>query len=180
MIRAKKVLDREKDVIPRPWREAISKDCLAHLINDATRAMYRTLQMRLSEHSISVSQWTFLRVLWESEGITQRELGLLAGVMEPSTSAAVHSMEKLGYVTRKKMPRNKKIMFIFLTQKGRLLKEKLMPLAEEVSRIAVENVKPGDIALMRSVLLAILENFDRHEARHKGICSPFSWTSGRN
>lgn len=121
--------------------------------------------MRLNEHSVSLGQWTFLRILWESDGVTQSELSELAGVMEPTTFAAVTAMEKLGYVVRKKKHNNKKMVYVFLTLKGRLLKRKLVPLAEEVNRIAVENVNRQDIITMRHVLLAMIENLARDEAQ---------------
>jgi DNA-binding MarR family transcriptional regulator len=165
MKRPKKPKVRETDAILLHWREAVPNDRLAHLIKDATRALLRALQMRLTEHSVSLGQWTFLRILWESDGITQRKLSELAGVMEPTTFTAVTAMEKLGYVTRKKMPNNKKMVYVFLTPKGRLLKRKLVPLAEEVNRIAVENVNPQDITMMRRVLLMMIENLARDEAR---------------
>jgi MarR family transcriptional regulator, organic hydroperoxide resistance regulator len=114
---------------------------------------------------VSLGQWTFLRILWETDGITQRALSELAGVMEPTTFTAVTAMEKLGYVRRKKMHNNKKMVYVFLTPKGRLLKRKLVPLAEEVNRIAVENVNPQDITMMRRVLLMMIENLARDEAR---------------
>jgi DNA-binding MarR family transcriptional regulator len=165
MKRAKKSQAHETHVILRHWREAVPDDRLAHLIKDATRALLRALQMRLTEHSVSLGQWTFLRILWETDGITQRELSVLAGVMEPTTFSAVTAMEKLGYVTRRKMPNNKKMVYVFLTPKGRLLKKKLVPLAEEVNRIAVESVNPKDITMMRRVLLTMIENLARDEAR---------------
>jgi DNA-binding MarR family transcriptional regulator len=165
MKRTRKLQDRETHVILRHWREAVPDDRLAHLIKDATRALLRALQMRLTEHSVSLGQWTFLRILWETDGITQRELSELAGVMEPTTFAAVTAMEKLGYVVRKKMHNNKKMVYVFLTLKGRLLKRKLVPLAEEVNRIAVKNVNPQDITMMRRVLLKMIENLARDEAR---------------
>ena len=121
--------------------------------------------MRLTEHSVSLGQWTFLRILWETDGITQRELSELAGVMEPTTFTAVTAMEKLGYVTRRKMHNNKKMVYVFLTLKGRLLKRKLVPLAEKVNKIAVENVSPQDITMMRRILLMMIENLVRDEAR---------------
>jgi MarR family transcriptional regulator, organic hydroperoxide resistance regulator len=164
MKRAKKPRDRETHTILRHWREAVPDDRLAHLIKDATRALLRALQMRLTEHSVSLGQWTFLRILWETDGITQRELSVLAGVMEPTTFTAVTAMEKLGYVTRKKMHNNKKMVYVFLTPRGRLLKRKLVPLAEEVNRIAVENISPQEISMMRRVLLTMLENLARDEA----------------
>lgn len=165
MRRPKKPRGRETNAILRHWREAIPNDRLAHLVKDATRALLRALQMRLTAHSVSLGQWTFLRILWESDGITQRELSDLAGVMEPTTFTAVTAMEKLGYVTRKKMPNNYKMVYVFLTQKGRRLKRKLVPLAEEVNRIAVENVDPQDITMIRRVLLTMIENLARDEAR---------------
>ena len=165
MKRPNKPKVHETDAILRRWREAIPNDRLAHLVKDATRALLRALQMRLTEHSVSLGQWTFLRILWESDGITQRELSELAGLMEPTTFTAVTAMEKLGYVTRKKMPNNKKMVYVFLTQKGRRLKRKLVPLAEEVNRIAVENVEPRDITMIRRVLLTMIENLARDEAR---------------
>ncbi len=157
--------DRETNAILHHWREAVPNDRLAHLIKDATRALLRALQKRVTEHSVSLGQWTFLRILWESDGVTQSELSELAGVMEPTTFAAVTAMEKLGYVIRKKMPNNKKMVYVFLTPKGRLLKRKLVPLAEEVNKIAVENVNRQDIATMRHVLLAMIENLARDEAQ---------------
>ena len=59
-------------VILRHWREAVPNDRLAHLVKDATRALVRALQMRLGEHGVSFGHWTFLRILWESDGLTQR------------------------------------------------------------------------------------------------------------
>ncbi len=145
------------------WREAVPNDRLAHLVKDATRALLRSLQMRLTEHAVSLGHWTFLRILWENDGLTQRELSEEAGVMEPTTFSALKSMERLGLVTRRQLAGNKKKVFVFLTPKGRALKAKLVPLAEEVNEIAVHGVKPADIATARRLLLAIIENLARDE-----------------
>jgi DNA-binding MarR family transcriptional regulator len=147
------------------WREAVPNDRLAHLVKDATRALLRALQMRLTAHSVSLGHWTFLRILWEKDGPTQRELSEQAGVMEPTTFSALNAMEKLGYVTRRQLAGNKKKVFVFLTPKGRLLKSKLIPLAEEVNAIAVRGVKPADIAIARQMLLTIIDNLARDEAK---------------
>src|SRR4051812_26696325 len=87
----------DTETILRHWREAVPNDRLAHLVKDATRALLRALQMRLTAHDVSLGHWTFLRILWEKDGITQRELSDQAGVMEPTTFSAINAMEKLGY-----------------------------------------------------------------------------------
>jgi MarR family transcriptional regulator, organic hydroperoxide resistance regulator len=149
--------------ILRHWREAVPDDRLAHLVKDATRALVRALQMRLAGHAVSFGHWTFLRILWEADGLTQRELSEQAGVMEPTTFSALKAMERLGYVVRRKRGGDRKKVYVFLTLKGHQLRGKLVPLAEEVNRIAVRGVRPADIATSRSVLFAIIENLVRDE-----------------
>jgi DNA-binding MarR family transcriptional regulator len=146
------------DAILRHWREAVPDDRLAHLVKDATRAFVRALQMRLLEHSVSFGHWTFLRVLWVRDGITQRELSDEAGVMEPTTHAAVNAMEKLGYVERRRREGDRRNMHIHLTSTGKRLRAKLVPLAVEVNDAAVRGVSADDVAAARRVLLAVIEN----------------------
>jgi DNA-binding MarR family transcriptional regulator len=150
--------------ILRHWREAVPNDRLAHLIKDATRALVRSLQLRLAEHSVSFGHWTFLRILWECDGITQRQLSDEAGVMEPTTFAALKAMEKLGYIQRRQLPNNKKNVYVFLTEQGQALKSKLVPLAEEVNALSVGGIASSEIAVTRKVLLAMIENLAKDEA----------------
>ena len=153
----------DTETILRHWREAVPDDRLAHLVKDATRALVRALQMRMAEHAVSFGHWTFLRILWDCDGLTQRKLSEQAGVIEPTTFSALNAMERLGYVTRRKRGGDRKKVYAFLTAKGRRLQEKLVPLAEEVNRIAVSGVPSDDIAATRHVLLSIIENLARDE-----------------
>src|SRR6478672_10591537 len=146
------------------WREAVPNDRLAHLVKDATRALVRALQVRLVAHGVSFGHWTFLRILWEHDGLTQRELSAQAGVMEPTTFSALKAMEQLGYIERRQLADNRKNVYVFLTPRGRALKETLVPLAEEVNRLAVAGVEPEEVARTRKVLLAVIENLARDEA----------------
>lgn len=145
------------------WVEAVPNDRLAHLVRDATRAFARALQVRLATQNVSFGHWTFLRVLWECDGLTQRELSEQAGVMEPTTYAAVRAMEELGYVVREQWHGNRKNVHVRLTPRGRALKRKLVPMAVEVNRLSVAGLEPGNVAMTRQVLIAIISNLARDE-----------------
>jgi DNA-binding MarR family transcriptional regulator len=149
--------------ILRHWQEAVPNDRLAHLVKHAARSFARALQMRLAVHSVSYGHWSFLRILWESEGLTQRQLSGQAGVMEPTTFSALNAMERLGYVVRKPSPTSRKEVHVYLTRKGRALKNKLVPLAEEVNEVALQDVESADIAATRRTLLAFIENLAADE-----------------
>ena len=149
--------------VRRDRREAVPSDRLAHLVKELWRALVRALQMRLADHSVSFGQWLFLRILWERDGITQRELSMEAGVMEPTTLQAMKTMEKLGHITRRRLPDSRKKIYIFLTPLGRSLQSKLVPLAEEVNAVAVRNVPARDVSALRGLLSAIIDNLAADE-----------------
>jgi DNA-binding MarR family transcriptional regulator len=151
--------------IIRHWREAVPNDRLAHLIRDASRAFHRALQVRLAQHGVPFGHWTFLRILWESDGLTQKELSERAGVMEPTTFTAMKAMESLGYIVRKQLPTNKKNMYVYLSEEGRALKKLLVPMAEDTNSVSIEGIAPEDIKTTRTVLLAMIENLAKDELR---------------
>jgi DNA-binding MarR family transcriptional regulator len=158
-----KIKPDETRNILRHWQEAVPNDRLAHLVRDAGRAYKRALQIRLAQHDVPFGHWTFLRILWESDGLTQRELSERAGVMEPTTFAAMKTMESLGYIERRQLPDNKKNMYVHLTPAGRALKKKLIPLAEETNQVSTQGISAADVQTTRRVLLAILQNLAQDE-----------------
>jgi MarR family transcriptional regulator, organic hydroperoxide resistance regulator len=146
------------------WHEAVPNDRMAHLVKDASRSFLRSLQARLAPHGVSLGHWTFLRILWEHDGITQRELSQDAGLMEPTTVVALRAMEELGYVTRERLADNRKNIYVFLTPRGKALKKKLVPLAEEVNALAMQGLKATEVETARRCLLVMLDNLARDEA----------------
>src|SRR5687768_494628 len=136
---------------------------LAHLIREAARALTRALTERLAAHAVPFGHWAFLRILWQEDGLTQRRLSDLAGMTEPTTFAAIRAMEEAGYVARRQTAENRKNVYVHLTARGRALERKLVPLAEEVNKIAVRGVSAADVQATRRTLLAIAENLARSQ-----------------
>ncbi len=145
------------------WREAVPNDRTAHLIRDTERAFRRALQIRLAPFGVPFGHWSFLRILWDADGLTQKELSERAGVMEPTTFAAMKAMEALGYITRQQRPTNKKNVYVYLTPQGRALKKKLVPLAETANKVSTQNITASDVLTARRVLLAMIENLANDE-----------------
>lgn len=147
----------------RHWLKDVPNDRLAHLIKDASRGLQRSLQRRLAEHAVSFGHWSFLRILWDTDGLTQRELSERAGLMEPTTFSALAAMERLGYIRREPAPDGGRKVFIHLTPAGQALKEVLVPFAEETNAVAVCGVRDADIAATRRTLLAMIRNLAEDE-----------------
>lgn len=159
---------RESESVLRHWHTDVPNDRMAHLVRDAGRLLAKSLQNRLVEHDVSFGHWSFLRILWANEGLTQRELSEEAGVMEPTTFTALKAMEAKGLIERRHMNGNRRKMHIYLTDKGKELKDTLTPLAEEVNTIALAGISQRDLDATRQSLLTMIENLAEDHARMAG------------
>jgi len=133
-------------------------DRTAHLIKLAGKATARALQTRLAQHGVAHGHWTFLRILWKHDGISITELSDRAGVMKPSAVVAIRAMTELGYVECRQRPDNRKKVFVYLTPAGRALEAGLVPLAIEVNELAQRGLSERQVAELRLMLAAIIDN----------------------
>jgi DNA-binding MarR family transcriptional regulator len=99
-------------------------------------------------------------VLWEEDGLTQRELSQRVGMMEPTTVTALNGMEKRGYVKRVRNAKDRRKINIFLTDKGRALKARLLPFVPEINRVACKNISEADLEVLKNLLASMKKNLD--------------------
>lgn len=145
---------RGKDV------EFHSEFSLGYLLRDTYRAFTKILQARISAHGVTIGQWYFLRALWDEDGLTQRELSQRVGMMEPTTVTALNGMERKGYVKRVRNTEDKRKVNIYLTDKGRALRNVLLPHAVDVNIRAVAGVPAEDVEAVRRTLNAMKRNLE--------------------
>ena len=66
---------------------------VGYLTRITFRSFSRTLERMTLPHGVSAGQWRFLRVLWNEEGLTQRELSRRVGMREKAAAddATIHA-----------------------------------------------------------------------------------------
>ena len=127
------------------------------------RAFSRALEKLTIEHGVSAGQWRFLRVLWDQDGITQRELADRTGTTEATTVRSVNGLLKSGFITRKRVADDRRKMKITLTARGRRLRNELLPLVISVNERALRGVSQRDVETTRRVLMRTFENLTSEE-----------------
>ena len=132
---------------PLPFDES-----LGYNVRELNRAIQRNLQARIQPHGATLGAWYFLRVLWERDGVTQRELAQRTGMQEPTAVIALRGMEAAGWIRREPDARDRRKVAIHLTQSGVALREKLLPEAQAV----LDEAMAGMDAEERATLLALL------------------------
>jgi DNA-binding MarR family transcriptional regulator len=134
-----------------------------YLVRDAHRAFQRLLERRIAAYGVSRGQWYFLRVLWITDGLSQRELSARVGMMEPTTVIALRSMEKSGLIRRVRGDDDRRKVRVFLTAKAKRLRGELLGVARTITDEAEEGIAPRDLAAFRRIVARMTENLDRIE-----------------
>ena len=144
--------------------DLLKDERVAHLVRLCARGFNRSLTRRLADHGVSFGHWVFLRILWKTEGLTQRQLAELANLTEPTVHTAMAKLQEAGIVTRRTQSGNRRKQHVYLTKKGRDLQTVLEPLAVEANNVALEGLDNAQQEALRGVLLHILENLAKDEA----------------
>jgi DNA-binding MarR family transcriptional regulator len=132
-------------------------------VRDAHRAFQRLLERRIAPFGVTRGQWYFLRVLWEKDGLSQRELSARVGMMEPTTVIALRSMERSGLIRRLRSADDRRITQVWLTPKAKRLRNRLLRIARGVTDLAEEGLTRSQIKAFRLAIARMTANLDRFE-----------------
>jgi DNA-binding MarR family transcriptional regulator len=141
---------------------------VGYLLRDTHRAFMKVLQARIAREHVTIGMWFFLRALWEEEGMTQRELSRRTGMMESTTVPALALMERRGLVRRQRDAADRRRSRVFLTKRGKALKNVLLPFAKEANEVALDGIAAEDQAHLRRILRLVRANLDRRLSDPEG------------
>lgn len=136
------------------------QESVAYQLRDTYRAFVRAYQNQTTRYDIPVGMWFFLRVLWREDGLTQKELVERAGLMQPSTSAALKQMERRGLIRQLNDAEDRRKVKIFLTPKALELRRKMIPIAVRIRDQAVIDFSKREVAMLQGMLGRLKSNLE--------------------
>jgi DNA-binding MarR family transcriptional regulator len=129
------------------------------LLRIALFGLRSSFKASLARCGVPWSSWYYLRVLWESDGISQRELTERVGVMQPNTVSALRSMDRAGLVWIEPQPLDRRSTRVWLTPKARDLMRRLLPEIRAAARpVALKGFTQAEEAELRRLLNKICDN----------------------
>ena len=136
---------------------------LGFALNRTTLRMRNELLKKFKANmlDISVDNWVILNRLWEKDGWTQSELANMTYKDKASMTRIIDGMEKKRLLERKPDPFDRRVYKIFLTNKGREMKDQLSHLAKENMEQAIKGFSEKELEILFEQLDRIYNNFDR-------------------
>lgn len=128
----------------------------------------RLLNKFLAQKNITAfngEQGRILHVLWENDGISNRELSKKSGLAMSSLTTMLERMEEKNLLIRKFCPTDKRKILIFLTDYAKSLKSEYDEISDKMTEISFEGISDEDRLAFEATLEKVLYNFERAEQK---------------
>ena len=142
----------------------LSPDCpIGMLLGITHRKMSQQLTQRLKPYDISPEQWSVLYQIYRAEGLNQKEIAAKVVKDQPTTTRIIDLLHKKGWVQRVNSPQDRRAYLLHLTEAGRRLIEKTLPVERDVNHDFVKGISPDMLQQFRQTLLQIQYNISESE-----------------
>lgn len=127
------------------------------LLNVVANHASKEFDKRLREKGLTLALWPTLMCLWEKEGVTQREIAQMSKVESSTTTRTLDKLEALELVERRADPESRRSFRIFLTDKGKALKEEVIHLPVEVNQTLLAGLEEEEQRALIATLQKLVE-----------------------
>lgn len=128
----------------------------------------RLLNKFLAQKNITAfngEQGRILHVLWENDGISNRELSKKSGLAMSSLTTMLERMEEKNLLIRKFCPTDKRKILIFLKDYAKSLKSEYDEISDKMTEISFEGISDEDRLAFEATLEKVLYNFEKAEQK---------------
>lgn len=127
-----------------------------YLANHMARLFANGLSDRIRPLGLTPGQFPALLELWETDGLSQKDLVRLIDVEQATLANTLTRMERDGLIVRRSHPRDGRVQQIWLTEFGRSLRDAATQAAEAQNAAALKLMSEAERAeLIRLMALAI-------------------------
>lgn len=131
-------------------------------LHDLARRVFHCFQRQLEKetarHGISPGQWRFLRQLWHSNGISQHSLAEQLAISDATAAVTLRELERKELVDRRRNAGNRREVLIVLTAQGHAIENTLLPVVDDIHRLATRNIPANEVATLENLLRRVIAN----------------------
>jgi DNA-binding MarR family transcriptional regulator len=133
---------------------------ICFLLDVATRRITKFYNRRLRRFGITYNHLFILTCLWEQDGVHVKDLAHQLCLDSSSLTGHLDRLERAALVVRQDDPDDRRAVRVFLTEKGRHLKDQLEPIGQELKETLQRGVPPPMIRAFAAALRDISSRLD--------------------
>lgn len=115
-------------------------------------------QKVVNPFDITVDQWEILVVLWEKEGITQKELAERLHKDQTNVARMLFKLEKKEFIYRVVHETDRRSLRVYLTPKGSESKDDILSPSIEAYKNTIKGLSEEEVETFRRILSVMYNN----------------------
>jgi DNA-binding MarR family transcriptional regulator len=137
--------------------EFVIEDSLGYLVNRVARSIAHQLAEEIRPAGVAIGQWAVLLFLWARDGMSQADLSRMVAIEPPTMVRTIDRMVRDGFVTRTADPSDGRVSRIHLTDRGRSLRDELVPKAVMVNATTLGRLSTSEGRTLQRLLAKLLD-----------------------
>ncbi|MCA4158211.1 MarR family winged helix-turn-helix transcriptional regulator [Priestia megaterium] len=127
-------------------------DLTGHLIHRTDVRAMNYFKKKLKPYGMTPVRWSIISVLDSQKGITQTELAEAIDKKQTTIVEMIYAMEEKGLIKRIYSKRDRRLHYLFLTEKGEELKKILSPLVEDAHLFITRQLSNEENTQLKTLL----------------------------
>ncbi|SDY77401.1 MarR family transcriptional regulator [Bacillus sp. 166amftsu] len=112
----------------------------------------------LAPFDITPDQWTIMMILWEKDGITQKEIAEKAYRDETTVGRMIYNLEKKGFIQRLQDKKDRRFLRVYVTEKGIDIKSEVYSVSIESEKKVTQGLSEEEMIFLNEILYKIFKN----------------------
>ena len=117
-----------------------------------------TQALKSHQAGLSVDQWVVLKQISENNGSSQVEIGSSTVKDAPTTTRIIDQLVGKNLVSKQLDPEDRRRYMVFVTEKGRQLIARLLPVVQEYRQVPLQGFSATEQKQLISLLQRMLKN----------------------
>lgn len=134
-----------------------------YLLNRVGVRMGELFSRRVAQYGVTLQMYRVMAALWEIPDQRLNDLADMTTVELSTLSRLIGTMEKMKLVSRDRLENNARTVAIRLTREGEKLVTELMPIAQHFEEVAVSQLSPAALKLLKKTLADVYTRLDSLE-----------------
>ncbi len=107
---------------------------------------------------ITPEQFTVLAVVYENDGLYQRQLSAMTLKDRPNISRIVTILENMGYLTKLQEAKGRKVLKLSVTEEGKRIYKEILPIILSIWEETIDGITDDELENFNNVQLKLRKN----------------------
>ncbi len=139
------------------------KDSIGKWISFIHRKFQIYINHEMKPYDINSSEYIYLAVIGKDEGVNQATFTEALSIDPALTTRVMKTLEKKGFITRKKDEVDKRAMIVGLTDKGKEIQPILIEKLDHWTKILTEGMEEEEYERIYNSLIKMSENVKKNK-----------------